>query len=330
MPLRPHPYWLLSRAMSLRGTGTFGDTTRFNAEIQRWPKWEHFTSTPERHGSDQKMLPRLLFLLLVIVVADFGLIRLAAASCQSPGNRLPLERQLASIQRLEQKRQCASKSARGLFNPCRQLANKRAAVKRKLASSRDNQACSRPVANKRVERQPTRSAKARRPWPSALASAAALYCVRPSDGYFFPAPNSQFQKVQDIPNVVDQCRFICNDHSMELYHLASFELETENMVSADGRTYYRDLTGAFSYRSNADFTACNHKRYHERVAELRARKATPTDLANATIPIPTYRPDHQAPASAPAELATPSSVSYEQTSSVTATRVIDLIGTSAQ
>jgi len=266
------------------------------------------------------MNPRSLVLILIVFGANLWLAP-SAYACQSRSDK-SLERQLASIQRLEQKRQCTSKSARGLFNPCRQLANKRAAVMWKLANLGDNQRCSRPAAI-RVEHQTAKSAKAKRPRLSALARAAAIYCVRPSDGYFFPAPNSQFQKVEDIPNVLDQCRFICNDPTMELYQLASFELETENMVSADGKSYYRDLAGAFRYRSDAEFTACNHKRYHDRVAELRARSATPTDLANAIIPTPTYRPDHNAAGEmrAPPALGPPVGVSYEQTASVP--RLID-------
>ena len=257
-----------------------------------------------------------LVLALVVVVANIVLYSPAyAAACESRSGKSPLERQLVSIQRLEQKRQCATKSAGGFFNPCRQLANRRVAVMRKLARFGDNPACTRPVAMMRVERQTVKSAKLKRPRPSALASAAALYCVRPADGYFFPAPNSQFQKVEDIPHAVDRCRFICNDPTIELYQLASFDLETEDMVSADGKTYYRDLPSAFRYRDNAEFTACNHERYHKRVAELRARTETPTDLAHAVVPITTYQPDQQA-AGETDILASPGSISYEQTSSV--------------
>ncbi|MES0073516.1 DUF2865 domain-containing protein [Mesorhizobium sp. M0058] len=49
-------------------------------------------------------------------------------------------------------------------------------------------------------------------------------------------------------------------------------LETEEMVALDTRTSYKDLPTAFKYRNDANFRACDLKRYHQRVAELRARR----------------------------------------------------------
>jgi len=123
-----------------------------------------------------------------------------------------------------------------------------------------------------------------------LGGNAMVFCVRPSDGYFFPAPKSQFAGRDDVKAMADQCRYICDDPTVELYTLGDPSLETDQMVAFETRKPYTELPAAFKYRENADFKACDVKRYHQRVAELRARTVTPTDLSNASIPLPTAKP----------------------------------------
>jgi hypothetical protein len=128
---------------------------------------------------------------------------------------------------------------------------------------------------------------------SALVSGgnALLFCVRLSDGYFFPAPNSQFARARDLKDTVDQCRYICDDAGVDLYTLNDPSLETDQMVAVDTRKPYTELATAFRYRDAVEFKACDLKRYSERVAELRARTVTPGNMENAVIPLPTSRPD---------------------------------------
>lgn len=116
------------------------------------------------------------------------------------------------------------------------------------------------------------------------------FCVRPSDGYFFPAPNSQFANHREEENALDQCRYICDDATVGLYVLNDTNLETENMISVEGAKPYKDLPGAFRYRDEPNFKACNLQRYYQRVDELRARTVTPSNMANAIIPLPTPSP----------------------------------------
>ncbi|WP_292645774.1 DUF2865 domain-containing protein [Mesorhizobium sp.] len=118
-----------------------------------------------------------------------------------------------------------------------------------------------------------------------------LFCVRLSDGYFFPAPKSQFAKRDDLKETVDQCRYICDDPGVDLYTLEDASLETEAMVALETRKLYTELATAFRYRDDANFKACSVKRYSRRVAELRARTVTPANMANAIIPLPTTKPD---------------------------------------
>ncbi|WP_244497896.1 DUF2865 domain-containing protein [Mesorhizobium sp. Root695] len=118
-----------------------------------------------------------------------------------------------------------------------------------------------------------------------------LFCVRLSDGYFFPAPKSQFAASGDLKETADQCRYICDDPSVELYTLSDASLETDQMVALDTRKPYTELPAAFRYRDDANFKACDVKRYYQRVTELRARTVTPADMSNAIIPLPTAKPD---------------------------------------
>jgi hypothetical protein len=126
-----------------------------------------------------------------------------------------------------------------------------------------------------------------------------LFCVRLSDGYFFPAPKSQFAKRDDLKETVDQCRYICEDAGVDLYTLEDASRETEEMVAIETRRPYTELATAFRYRDDAKFEACDVRRYNKRVAELRARTVTPANMANAIIPLPTTKPDVAAVAEIP-------------------------------
>jgi len=126
-----------------------------------------------------------------------------------------------------------------------------------------------------------------------------LFCVRLSDGYFFPAPKSQFAGSDDVKDMADQCRYICDDPAVDLYTLSDASLETEKMVALDTRKPYTELPSAFRYRDDANFKACDVKRYYQRVTELRARTVTPTNMTNAIIPLPQPKPDFGSVAAIP-------------------------------
>lgn len=207
-----------------------------------------------------------------------------------------LRRQLAAIQGIERQRRCTAKSAQGgFFNACADLAKNRAGVQRQIASAsnsgRDISGLqARLVAlgcapRQQQQRPATQSAGV------TLGGNSMLFCVRLSDGYFFPAPKSQFAQRDDLKEMVDQCRYICDDASVDLYTLGDPSLETETMVAIDTRKPYTELPAAFRYRDDANFKACDVKRYYQRVAELRARTVTPTNMTNAIIPLPPAKPD---------------------------------------
>ncbi|WP_435053432.1 DUF2865 domain-containing protein [Mesorhizobium caraganae] len=134
-----------------------------------------------------------------------------------------LRRQLAAIQGLERQRRCTAQSATGgFFNACADLAKCRTQVQRQIAgaaiSGRDTSGLqARLVA---LGCAPAARQQKQRPAGAMIGSNSMLFCVRLSDGYFFPAPKSQFVQGDDVKEMVDQCRYICDDAGVHLYTLA--------------------------------------------------------------------------------------------------------------
>jgi hypothetical protein len=224
------------------------------------------------------------------------------------------ERQVAAIRKLERKYNCQGRSGYGFFGVCRSLAHRLAKIQRQASSVR-KQGARRDECVRTLKRGPADNS----PKATTLANAA-LYCVRLSDGYFFPAPKSQFISRADIPAASDQCRFICNDAAMALY-TRGIGSESEDMRALDSRARYADLPAAFRYQDDPAFKPCDHQRYYRRVALLRARSATVDTLRDLVVPRPTSRPHHEQ-VFADQEAVPP--VSLEVTSSIQGTRIIDL------
>ncbi|WP_292583617.1 MULTISPECIES: DUF2865 domain-containing protein [unclassified Mesorhizobium] len=205
-----------------------------------------------------------------------------------------LRRQLAAIQGIERRRGCTAANAQGgFFNACADLARSSSEVQARIARAMNAGSGVMPQARLAAlgcAASQERRAPKKDPPVNVLGGNAMVFCVRPSDGYFFPAPKSQFAGRDDVKAMADQCRYICDDPTVELYTLGDPSLETDQMVAFETRKPYTELPAAFKYRENADFKACDVKRYHQRVAELRARTVTPTDLSNASIPLPTAKP----------------------------------------
>lgn len=255
----------------------------------------------------------LLMMIALVTVAAVGLGTTSsyADSCNAIRSQLlsggggvspelaQLRRQLAAIQGLERQRRCTAQGASGgFFNACADLARNRAEVQRRMAaasnSGRDVSGLQARFAalgcTSGAKQRP--ASKTQSPAGGAIyAGNTMLFCVRLSDGYFFPAPKSQFAGGDDVKDMADQCRYICDDPAVDLYTLSDASLETEKMVALDTRKPYTELPSAFRYRDDANFKACDVKRYYQRVAELRARTVTPTNMTNAIIPLPQQKPD---------------------------------------
>jgi len=294
----------------------------------------------------------LLMMIALVTVAAFvlGTTSSYADSCSAIRNQLPsggrgggvnpelaqLRRQLAAIQGLERQRRCtAQRAASGFFNACSDLARNRTEVQRRMAaasnSGRDLSGLQARFAalgctsEAKDQRQAPKSQSAQAGAGPTYAGNTMLFCVRLSDGYFFPAPKSQFAGSDDVKDMADQCRYICDDPAVDLYTLSDASLETEKMVALDTRKPYTELPSAFRYRDDANFKACDVKRYYQRVAELRARTVTPTNMTNAIIPLPQPKPDFGSVAAIP-QSGTEASGAAQLQSIAAGTRPVRVVG----
>lgn len=187
-----------------------------------------------------------------------------------------------------------------IFDPCRTLSH---TARRQHAVAQVHHAVAARASGIRAqmasygcEKRPMRQARTR---PAAAparpvarpAGSALLYCVRPSDGYFFPAPNAQFVGVEAVGETRDRCRFICEDDGMDVYVLEDATAGAEAMISVADRSPYSALPAAFAYREKSSTRRCDMQRYHDRVDEARARASTTDTFGNVTVPLPSARPD---------------------------------------
>jgi hypothetical protein len=220
-------------------------------------------------------------------------LRRAAARGGGGQESAALSRQMAALRRQKRQRRCSAKVARGgglFFNPCAEVAARKAEVLRKMARTQGGAAQARLVALGCTTEKRRRVETVRAPSGPYIGDNAMLYCVRMADGYFFPVPGSQFLTSSDYKDTVDQCRYICQGSETSVFRLDGSSLETEDMVSVETGQPYKELPTAFAYRDSVDFKACNFQGYYRRVEEARARTVTPSDMTNALIPLPRNKP----------------------------------------
>ncbi|MGK6311518.1 DUF2865 domain-containing protein [Neorhizobium sp. DT-125] len=208
-----------------------------------------------------------------------------------------LARQLSAIRAMERKRECTEEMSRGggLFNACRDLANQRKKIQFQIEEAR------RSVGGKEAAGRKTASAacgaaakSVERKQPAPKKSGygnAMLYCVRLSDGYLFPAPNSQFVNAAAADTTLRQCQYICEDQGIEVYIRQDPTLETEEMVSVRSGTSYRELRTAFRYRDGGNFRRCDWERYVDRIQEVQLARMMSEHLPQGMVPIPGQRPE---------------------------------------
>jgi hypothetical protein len=175
--------------------------------------------------------PLMMIALISVSAVLFGTLSSYADSCGAIRNQLlsagrsggaspelaQLRRQLAAIQNIERQRQCTAKSSLGgLFNACADLTRSRTDVQRRIAAAANSGGDTAGLRARFVALGCAPSAKQQRPTPPAPGTQSAgaarggnamLFCVRLSDGYFFPAPKSQFAASGDLKETADQCRY---------------------------------------------------------------------------------------------------------------------------
>lgn len=226
----------------------------------------------------------LLVTLLGVSVQGSG----AEAAAQSGNAEITrLQRQIAANRAFETKYSCAVRSTFA----CREIAKRIAQTNARLASlsavpRRSNQ--QQPVAAERM--------RVKRQLPSQISARtmAAAYvlprskmkietrCVRLSDGYYFPTPNSGYNTTDDMQAIAGQCKFICDDPAMDVFRMTGTDRNADEMVSVTTGLRYADLPNAGAYRAATPLKTCDMAKFYKTVlARTPAASGETMEIASA-------------------------------------------------
>jgi Protein of unknown function (DUF2865) len=206
-----------------------------------------------------------------------------AANCvpsRSSAEIVRLQRQIAANRGFEVKYRCAT----GSSFACREIAGRIAQLSTRLASlsGAPGQSCKAIVADRTPSRRSAMAAT-RRTTGYALPRISARMetrCVRQSDGYSFPTPNSGYNTAEDLAAISAQCKFICDDPAMDVYRMTSADRNTDEMISVTTGARYAELPNAGAYRKASSLKTCDINRFYKTVlAKMPA-------AADVTIPNP--------------------------------------------
>lgn len=203
------------------------------------------------------------FLMLVIHAGSAQAASCAPARASANLETSRLQRQIAANRAFLVKYNCAA----GATFACREIAGRIAETNARLVrlSGGEQQVCTKPVI---AERAPARRAQ-----PATARTAAAGYvlaakietrCVRLSDGYSFPTPNSGYNTAGDMDAIVAQCKFICDDPAMDVYRITTAG-NTDEMISVTTGTRYAELSHAGAYRTASPLKTCDVNRFYKTV-----------------------------------------------------------------
>ncbi|MCD7109990.1 DUF2865 domain-containing protein [Rhizobium sp. DKSPLA3] len=217
----------------------------------------------------------LALLLLVAVPASHSL----AKTCTPSGSEASrLQRQIASNMAMARNHACTVGS--GGF-ACREIAGRIAQARAELAALPS--ACKPVVRTVREEVKPKpKRAVVRKPVKVAAEAAttrAATLCVRLSDGYYFPTPNSGFAATPaSTETLAAQCKAICDTADMDVFRHDVGQGDPKDMISLSSGKRYGDLATAGLYRTAAEAKACDMSRLSSTAA-----RPTPAAIAPPTV-----------------------------------------------
>lgn len=180
-----------------------------------------------------------------------------------------LQRQIAANRAFEVKYSCATKASFA----CREIAKRIAQTDARLSSlsavARKSEP--RPIV---AERAPAKRRNTSQISARAMAAAYSLprnktkietRCVRLSDGYYFPTPNSGYNTADDMQTIAGQCKFICDDPSMDVFRMTGTDRNADEMVSVTTGLRYADLPNAGAYRAASPLRTCDMTRFYKTV-----------------------------------------------------------------
>ena len=212
-----------------------------------------------------------------------------------------LTRQIAAIRASAEKRGCTGTET-GFFSACASYRQRMAEAQRSLQSLSVSTCGAKPQSAYEAEAETveTRDEDRRQPRTPRTVSSQhsgsknmiATMCVRLSDGYYFPSPNSGYTSAEKEPVIAAQCRLICDTDAMEVFRVDITERTEDSMVSLASGKPYAELPVAGTFRKDAALKRCDLTRYYRLGSK-------PAGVANAQ----SAGPDPFAPAAPLASLA---------------------------
>lgn len=229
-----------------------------------------------------------------------------AAACGIPsiGTDTVVTRQLSALRMMAQRRGCkqGDQHLGGFFNACRDLALQIAKLEGAGPRNPKPGGCDQKTRVRPTVKGEPRTSSIKAPSNDGPAQAREsdrsdrrgrgmhiTYCVRLSDGYLFPAPNSQFDRSGDTRETLARCQHICKTDAVDLYVLTDSNDETADMVSVRTGAPYAELSTAYDYHGAAQFKKCDWAGYVRTMSRLRLERGA-AGMKDVIAPLPTSRP----------------------------------------
>lgn len=216
----------------------------------------------QRKGSVSRVTAFVLVILLAAVIHGSDALAATCTATQASSNpeAVRLQRQIAANRTFQVKYSCDGSATFA----CREIASRIAGASARLAALSPRPACDKPAV---AGRGTSRRAVTRKPAAVTLPSEAKIEtrCVRLSDGYHFPTPNSGYNTARDMQAIASQCRLICDDPAMDVYRITGADRNTDEMISVTSGARYADLASAGAYRTAASLKTCDMNRFYKMV-----------------------------------------------------------------
>lgn len=207
----------------------------------------------------------IAFLMLAADVSGVEAGECAASKISGGPEISRLQRQIAANRAFQVKYSCAASKTFA----CREIAGRIAESSARLAalSGVSQQVCAKQTV---AERAPLRRPAAARGVMAGYAlprisAKIETRCVRLSDGYSFPTPNSGYNTAGDMEAIAAQCKFICDDPAMDVYRITSADRNTDEMISVTTGARYAELPHAGAYRTASPLKTCDINRFYKTV-----------------------------------------------------------------
>jgi hypothetical protein len=224
--------------------------------------------------------------IMVVMLAAQGAVAVAGDCAVSRGNpeTARLQRQIAANRTFETKYGCSAASSFA----CREIAGRIAQASTRLASLTLAPSCRPAVADRAPSRRTVAATRGLATGDAVPRVSARMEtrCVRLSDGYSFPTPNSGYNTADDIEAISAQCKFICDDPGMDVYRMTSEDRNTDEMISVTTGARYAQLPKARAYRRAASLKTCDINRFYKTVlAKMPQAAAAPASNGQDVQPV---------------------------------------------